>query len=47
MMLVCGGAAYTVGALLYVFSATLRFGHLVWHVLVVAGSSLHLAAALA
>jgi len=47
MMLVCGGAAYTVGALLYVLSTTLRFGHLVWHVLVVAGSSLHLAAGLA
>jgi hemolysin III len=43
--LVGGGAAYMVGAGFFVFDASLRFGHLVWHVFALAGSACHVTAA--
>ncbi len=44
--LVGGGLAYLVGAGFFVFDASLRFGHFVWHLFALAGSSLHVLAAL-
>jgi hemolysin III len=42
--LVSGGAAYMVGAGFFVFDASLRFGHFIWHLFVLAGSSCHVCA---
>jgi hemolysin III len=44
--LLAGGGAYLVGAGFFVFDASLRFGHLIWHLFVLAGSSCHVCAAL-
>ena len=44
--LFAGGAAYLVGAGFFVFDASLRFGHLIWHLFALAGSSCHVCAAL-
>ncbi len=41
-----GGVAYLVGAGFFVFDASLRFGHFVWHLFALAGSSCHVCAAL-
>ena len=43
-LLLAGGAAYTVGAVIFLLSSKLRFAHLAWHLLVMLGSGLHLAA---
>jgi len=40
-----GGVAYLVGAGFFLFDASLRFGHFIWHLLVLAGSSCHVCAA--
>jgi hemolysin III len=42
--LVGGGVAYMVGAGFFVFDASLRFGHFIWHVFALAGSSCHVCA---
>jgi len=44
-LLVLGGAAYTVGVAFYA-APRLRYAHLVWHLFVLAGSSLHFFAVL-
>ncbi len=44
--LIGGGLAYLVGAAFFVFDATLRFGHFVWHLFALAGSGCHVCAAL-
>jgi hemolysin III len=44
--LIGGGAAYLVGAGFFVFDASLRFGHFVWHLFALAGSSCHVCAAI-
>lgn len=44
-LLVAGGLAYSVGAVLFLLGSRLRFAHLAWHLMVMAGSGLHLAAA--
>jgi hemolysin III len=41
-----GGLAYLVGAGFFVFDASLRFGHFIWHLFALAGSSCHVCAAL-
>jgi hemolysin III len=41
-----GGAAYLVGAGFFVFDASLRFGHFIWHLFALAGSSCHVCAAI-
>jgi hemolysin III len=46
-LLLAGGLAYTLGAAVFLLSARLRFAHFVWHLFVMAGSGLHLVAALA
>ena len=45
-LLLAGGAAYTVGAVFFLFDQRLRFGHFVWHLFVLAGSTCHFFAAL-
>jgi hemolysin III len=45
LWLLAGGVAYTVGVLFFV-NKRLRYGHLVWHLFVLAGSSCHFAAVL-
>jgi hemolysin III len=47
MLLLAGGAAYTVGALFFFYDDRLRYGHFVWHLFVLAGSTCHVMAALA
>jgi hemolysin III len=44
-LLLAGGAAYMLGTVFFLYDHALRFGHLAWHMLVMAGSSLHVAAA--
>ena len=44
LWLLSGGAAYMVGAGFFVFDASLRFGHFIWHLFVMAGSSCHVCA---
>jgi hemolysin III len=44
--LLAGGIAYTAGTLFFMLDERLRFGHLVWHVFVLAGSGCHLMAVL-
>ena len=44
--LAAGGLAYLVGTAFFVFDSSLRFGHFVWHLFVMAGSVCHLAAAM-
>lgn len=43
-LLVAGGVAYTAGAVLFLLSARLRYAHFAWHLFVMAGSGLHVAA---
>lgn len=44
--LVAGGLAYTVGAVIFLFDARLRYVHFVWHLFVMGGSGCHFLAAL-
>jgi hemolysin III len=44
--LVAGGAAYTAGAVVFLFDSKLRYAHFVWHLFVMAGSACHFCAAL-
>jgi hemolysin III len=44
--LVAGGLAYTVGVIFYATDSRLRFGHLVWHLFVMAGTACHVCAVL-
>jgi hemolysin III len=44
--LVGGGLAYTAGAVVFMFDSRLRFGHFVWHLFVLGGSTCHFFAAL-
>lgn len=44
--LVGGGLSYMVGAAFFVFDASLRFGHFIWHLFALAGSACHVAAAI-
>lgn len=45
LLLLAGGAAYSVGAVFFLFDHRLRYGHFVWHLFVLAGSGCHVAAA--
>jgi hemolysin III len=45
-LLLAGGGAYTLGAVFFLFDHRLRYGHLVWHLFVLAGSACHVLAAL-
>ena len=46
LWLLAGGLAYLVGTAFFMFDASLRFGHFVWHLFVMVGSVCHLCAAL-
>jgi hemolysin III len=46
LWLLAGGIAYTAGVLFFVLDHRLRFGHLVWHMLVLVGSGCHFVAVL-
>jgi hemolysin III len=46
MLLVAGGGAYMLGTVFFLYDHALRFGHLAWHLFVMAGSGCHVAAAL-
>lgn len=46
MWLLAGGAAYTVGVAFFLLDSRLRYGHFVWHLFVLAGSTCHFFAAL-
>jgi hemolysin III len=46
LWLLGGGLAYLVGTAFFVYDASLRFGHFVWHLFVMAGSSCHVCAAI-
>jgi hemolysin III len=46
LWLLAGGIAYTAGVLFFVLDQRLRFGHLVWHMLVLVGSACHFVAVL-
>lgn len=44
--LVAGGLSYTLGAVVFLFDARIRYGHFVWHLFVLAGSACHVTAVL-
>lgn len=44
--LLAGGLAYTLGAVVFLFDARVRYAHFVWHLFVMAGSACHFVAAL-
>lgn len=46
LWLVAGGLAYTVGVAFFMTDARLRYGHFVWHLFVMAGTSCHYVAVL-
>ena len=46
LWLLAGAIAYCAGTLFFVLDQRLRFGHLVWHVFVLVGSSCHFMAVL-
>ncbi len=46
VLLLAGGAAYTVGAVFFLLDSRLRYAHFVWHLFVLAGSTCHFFAAL-
>jgi hemolysin III len=41
LLLVAGGLCYTVGVAFFVTDSRLRYGHFVWHLFVIAGTSCH------
>lgn len=41
LLLVLGGALYTLGVVFFVLDTRLRYGHFVWHLFVVAGTACH------
>jgi len=43
-LLLAGGLAYTVGAAFYLLGRRMRYGHLIWHLLVMLGCGCHLLA---
>ena len=46
LWLLGGALAYLIGTAFFVFDASLRFGHFLWHLFVMAGSGCHVCAAL-
>jgi hemolysin III len=44
VLLVAGGAAYTLGVAFFALDSRLRYGHFVWHLFVAAGTACHYAA---
>ena len=38
---VCGGLSYTAGVLFFAIGSKLRYGHLIWHFFVLAGTACH------
>ncbi|MEC5385125.1 hemolysin III family protein [Uliginosibacterium sp. H3] len=46
LWLVAGGLAYTGGVIFYALSSRLRFGHFIWHLFVMAGTTCHFFAVL-
>jgi hemolysin III len=44
-LLLAGGAAYTVGVLFFLLDHRLRYGHFIWHLFVLGGSTCHVLAA--
>lgn len=45
-LLLAGGLSYTAGAIVFLFDSRIRFGHFVWHLFVMGGSTCHFFAAL-
>lgn len=45
-LIVAGGVAYTLGAVFFLLDNRVRYAHFVWHLFVLAGSTLHFLAAL-
>jgi len=45
LLILAGGAAYSVGTLFYLLDDRVRYGHAVWHLFVLGGSACHFAAA--
>lgn len=46
VLLVTGGLAYTLGTVFYLTDARIRFGHFIWHLFVMAGTTCHFFAVL-
>lgn len=41
LLLAAGGIAYTAGVVFYATDSRLKYGHLIWHLFVIAGSTFH------
>ena len=41
LLLVAGGAAYTIGVAFFITDTRLRYGHFIWHLFVMAGTTFH------
>jgi hemolysin III len=46
LLLLAGGAAYTLGAIVFLLDSRVRYAHFAWHLLVMGGSTCHFFAAL-
>ena len=46
LLLLAGGLAYTVGVIFFAIDAKLRYGHFIWHLFVIAGTTCHFFAVL-
>jgi len=46
VLLLAGGACYTLGALVFLLDSRVRYAHFAWHLLVIGGSTCHFLAAL-
>lgn len=46
LWIVAGGIAYTIGVAFYVADSQLRYGHFIWHLFVIAGTTCHYIAVL-
>jgi hemolysin III len=46
LLLLAGGAAYTLGAVVFLLDSRVRYAHFAWHLLVMGGSTCHFLAAL-
>jgi len=41
LWLIAGGLSYTVGVVFFALGSRLQYGHLVWHLFVMAGTACH------
>jgi hemolysin III len=41
MLIIAGGLSYTIGVVFFALDSRLKYGHLIWHLFVLAGTTCH------